>query len=140
VLQILQERWPNCFSIYERNRRPLKLLIHLEILRALDGAVTEPELINALRCYVGNREYLKKIKVGADRVDLDGNVVGKVIESEELHARKNLGGQYNPPEPAWSRAWRFENEREAWKKIKKEYEKRIRSELARGRCPEARVK
>jgi sRNA-binding protein len=97
VLQLLQERWPNCFSIYEGRRRPLKLLIHLDILKELpNGLLTELELTTALRCYVGNRQYLKKIKVGAGRVGLDGSVVGKVTEDEEIHAGTLLGGSSNP--------------------------------------------
>jgi sRNA-binding protein len=92
----LQERWPNCFSLYEGRRKPLKLLIHHDILKELNGVVTEDELTTALRLYVANRRYLEKIKVGAGRVDLAGSVVGKVIEDEEIYAGTLLGGSANP--------------------------------------------
>lgn len=122
VLQLLQERWPLCFSIHERGRRPLKVGIFTDIMKELDGAVTHAELAKAIGCYVGNRIYLKKIKTGAARVGLDGLPAGKVTESEELNARKLLGGSANPPESPGSRATRFALEVEYTKQVRQEFE------------------
>jgi len=36
VILLLQERWPHCFSIHERNRRPLKVGIFADILKDLE--------------------------------------------------------------------------------------------------------
>jgi sRNA-binding protein len=57
VILLLQEKWPHCFSIHERNRKPLKVGIFADVMEALDGAVTHGELAKAIGCYVGNREY-----------------------------------------------------------------------------------
>jgi sRNA-binding protein len=54
---LLVETWPITFSVYEARRRPLKLGIHLDILAALDGAVTPQELGQALRRYVSNHVF-----------------------------------------------------------------------------------
>jgi ProP effector len=82
VLELLAETWPACFSIYEQRRRPLKLKIHLDIIAILDGAVTPAELSRALRYYCRNRFYLRGLRAGAVRIDLDGNPAGVVTENE----------------------------------------------------------
>jgi hypothetical protein len=43
-IELLAETFPLAFSIYEARRRPLKVGIHLDILKALDGAITPIEL------------------------------------------------------------------------------------------------
>ena len=48
AIALLTERWPLCFSVYERRRLPLKIGIKDEILAALDGAITPAELGTAL--------------------------------------------------------------------------------------------
>jgi len=125
VILLLQERWPHCFSIRERNRRPLKVGIFADILKELDGAVTRVELAKAIGCYVGNRAYLKKIKIGADRVGLDGTPAGKVAESEELHARTMLGGSSRPPEAPGLKAMRAASQAEERKKAMEEWRQKI---------------
>src|SRR5262245_34878002 len=37
ALSLLAERWPKCFSVFERRRRPLKVGIDRDIKAALDG-------------------------------------------------------------------------------------------------------
>jgi ProP effector len=90
VLILLAERWPRCFFIYERRRRPLKIGIHLDILATLDSAVTEIELGTALACYVANRCYRLAMTAGAPRIDLDGNPAGEVTAEQAETARKQL--------------------------------------------------
>ena len=90
VFELLEHQWPLCFSIYERRRRPLKIGIHLEIIAALDGAITPAELSNALRAYVANPWYLKNVRVNAVRVDLDGNPAGIISKSEAEFAKNKL--------------------------------------------------
>jgi ProQ/FINO family len=51
ILELLAERWPSAFSIYEARRRPLKIGVHLDILAALDDAVTADELGRAACLY-----------------------------------------------------------------------------------------
>jgi hypothetical protein len=81
VILLLQEKWPGCFSIHERNRRPLKVGIFTDIVKELDGAVTHVELTTALRCYTANRQYLKKILTGADRIGEDRS--GRLLQASE---------------------------------------------------------
>jgi sRNA-binding protein len=83
VIALLAERWPCTFSIQEKRRRPLKIGIHVEILSALDGAVTRAELSRALGCYVANGAYLSRLREGAARIGLDGAAAGEVTKAEE---------------------------------------------------------
>jgi ProP effector len=87
VLKLLAERWPAAFSIFEGRRRPLKIGIHLEILAALDGAVTEAELRNALRCFVANPVYRARLVAGAVRIGLAGEPDG-VVTAEQIPPKK----------------------------------------------------
>jgi sRNA-binding protein len=87
VIELLAERFPRCFAIYERRRKPLKLKIHLDILAALDGAITPIELGIALRFYTQNVGYLRAMLCGRWRHDLNGNPVGTVTCEEEKAAK-----------------------------------------------------
>jgi len=57
LIELLAERFPNCFAFFERRRRPLKIGIQTDIQAALDGAVKPKELGRALRIYCVNRGY-----------------------------------------------------------------------------------
>jgi sRNA-binding protein len=88
VLGILADKFPACFAIYERRRRPLKLGIHHDIIAALDGAIAPRDLSSALRCYVANAGYLRACTEDADRIDLAGNA--KVTGAEAAGAAARL--------------------------------------------------
>jgi ProP effector len=75
---LLAEAFPIAFSVYEVRRRPLKVGIHLDILKRLDGAITPIELGRALACYCGNRRYRNRLIEGAQRIDLQGQPAGTV--------------------------------------------------------------
>jgi ProP effector len=92
VITLLAELYPKCFSVYQGRRRPLKLKIHLDILAAVDGALTPPELHRALGTYCSNSAYLGHTRKGAWRLDLDGKPVGVVTADEEAHAKATLMG------------------------------------------------
>ena len=34
IIELLAERWPAAFSVFERRRRPLKVGVHVDILAA----------------------------------------------------------------------------------------------------------
>ena len=87
VLELLAEKWPAAFSIYENRRRPLKIGIHLDILAALDGAISAPELSVALRVYVLNRVYRSRLVAGAVRVGLAGKSAG-IVTAEQIPLQK----------------------------------------------------
>jgi ProQ/FINO family len=40
VILLLAERWPAAFKVHEGRRKPLKVGIHLDVMAAIDGAVT----------------------------------------------------------------------------------------------------
>jgi ProP effector len=83
----LAELWPECFSVYQQHRRPLKAGIHIDLLSfGYDAAAIK----SALRYYVGAPGYLYRLKPGADRVDLDGKPAGTVTEAEAAGAKALL--------------------------------------------------
>ena len=78
LIEKLAERWPACFSVYAARRRPLKVGIDADIL----ASGIEGNLSAALRIYVGNSTYQAKLKLGAVRIDLNGEPAGVVTEYE----------------------------------------------------------
>jgi sRNA-binding protein len=86
IIAMLAERWPACFAIYEKRRRPLKVGIDKDIAAAIGDIVSMDELKVALRAYVSNEAYLDACFVGAWRIDLDGNVVGTVTAEQAVRA------------------------------------------------------
>jgi sRNA-binding protein len=90
AITVLAEVFPRCFTVYEQRRRPLKLKIHLDILAALDGAITPTELRRALGVYCSNATYLTHIVKGAWRLNLDGEPAGTVTADEEAQAKARL--------------------------------------------------
>jgi ProP effector len=90
LITLLAERWPKCFSVYERRRRPLKIGIHRDVIAALGDAVTAIELSSALGVYCANASYLRSMVPGTIRIDLDGNPAGAVTEDEAVGARGRL--------------------------------------------------
>jgi sRNA-binding protein len=100
TIQLFEERWPACFSVSERRRRPLKVGIHVEVIAALAGQVSEADVRAALALYVKNARYLKKLKTGKPRVGLDGLPAGTVTKGEEWHAKLEISRRAtDKPEP-----------------------------------------
>jgi sRNA-binding protein len=104
LIEQLAERWPKCFSVFERRRRPLKLGVHLDLL---DAGVAPAELLSlAMRLYTGNIFYLRSmVRTGAVRIDLDGMPAGSVSEHDALGAaslleRRAAGRERQVPAPA----------------------------------------
>jgi len=48
LIEKLADRFPACFAVYEKRRRPLKIGIHDDLVAALDGTVSLRELKAAL--------------------------------------------------------------------------------------------
>ena len=88
TLELLAERWPACFHLFESSRRPIKIGIHLDIMAALGDVVSPAELALALRCYTANHVYRSRLVAGAVRVGLDGLPCGAVTEKEAAHAAR----------------------------------------------------
>jgi ProP effector len=92
VIELLAERFPKAFFLYERKRVPLKVGIRNDLTAVLGDAI-EPKLLNvALRHYFVNIGYQFALKAGRPRYDLDGNIAGEVTELEAESARRSAAG------------------------------------------------
>jgi ProP effector len=86
AIRALAQRWPKCFAVNEKRRRPLKVGIAEEIRAAgLDIDVSA-----ALAFYAHNASYMKALVVGAVRIGLDGEPAGTVTKEQEAVARIEL--------------------------------------------------
>ena len=67
MITLLEERFPACFAVLERRRRPLKIGIHQDIIAAV--GVAPAELGRALQRYTRSDGYLRQAQTrrGADR-------------------------------------------------------------------------
>jgi len=81
VVDLLAERFPKTFCVYQARRKPLKVGIHCDLLAALDGALTERELHLGLGWYTRNKIYRAKLLKGGWRIDLNGNVAATITEN-----------------------------------------------------------
>lgn len=91
VIAYLAKQFPLCF-IAEGEAKPLKIGIFQDLVKRLENetSVSKTQLRSALRLYTTSWRYLYGIKVGAERVDLDGKGCG-VLEQEHVDfAREQL--------------------------------------------------
>jgi sRNA-binding protein len=99
VIELLAERFPKAFLLYERKRVPLKVGIRNDLTAVLGDAI-EPKLLNvALRHYFVNIGYQFALKAGRPRYDLDGNVAGQVCAQEAEYALRAIAGLKAMREP-----------------------------------------
>ncbi len=91
VIAYLAERFPLCFTA-EGEARPLKIGIFADLVARIQGedSLSKTQLRSALRLYTSSWRYLYGIKLGAQRVDLDGNPCGELEAQHVEHARKQL--------------------------------------------------
>jgi len=91
TLDLLAKRFPHCFFLFDGTRgrrRPLKVGIHIDLLRDLNGTITEKRLCRFLAWYTRHRRYLNNVLPGVERIDLTGKVVGRVTAEDAAHARE----------------------------------------------------
>ncbi|UAX42562.1 RNA chaperone ProQ [Pasteurella canis] len=91
IIAYLVEKFPLCFSL-EGEAKPLKIGLFQDLAEALkdDERVSKTQLRQALRAYTSNWRYLHGCKLGAERIDLEGNACG-VLEQEHVeHAATQL--------------------------------------------------
>lgn len=88
VLKQLCKLFSKCFSFKER--KPLKVGIHHDILQAMGESIDPKELHGALRYYTGGLAYLKALAVGQPRVDLQGRAAGEVTAEERRIAQQEV--------------------------------------------------
>ena len=91
IISYLTEKFPECFSV-KGQVKPLKVGIFQDLSEKLsdDETVSKTRLRQALRHYTSSWRYLKAIKVGAFRVDIDGKDVAKIDEDQANYASKTL--------------------------------------------------
>jgi ProP effector len=90
TVALLAATWPKAFSVEFAGRKPLKVGIGNEIAVATEGAITQAELDAALNLYCSHKSYLKKLREGAERVDVDGNPVGTVTAEQAATAHRRI--------------------------------------------------
>ncbi|BAE74590.1 ProP effector [Sodalis glossinidius str. 'morsitans'] len=91
VIAFLAELFPLCFTA-EGEARPLKIGIFQDLVERVQGEenISKTQLRSALRLYTSSWRYLYGIKLGAQRVDLDGHPCGELEGQHVEHARKQL--------------------------------------------------
>lgn len=91
IIAYLTEKFPECFSI-KGPVKPLKIGIFQDLAEKLneDETVSKTRLRQALRHYTSSWRYLKVIKVGTSRVDVDGKAVAEIDEEQAAYASKTL--------------------------------------------------
>ncbi|CAH0533466.1 RNA chaperone ProQ [Vibrio stylophorae] len=91
VIAYIAELFPNCFSL-EGEAKPLKIGIFQDLAERLenDEKVSKTQLRAALRQYTSSWRYLHGVKLGAVRVDLDGNPCGELEQEHIDHAQQAL--------------------------------------------------
>ena len=91
IITYLTEKFPQCFSV-KGAVKPLKIGIFQDLAEKLEGdeTVSKTRLRQALRHYTSSWRYLKAIKVGASRVDIDGVEVAEIDEEQANYASKTL--------------------------------------------------
>ena len=91
VISYLAESFPACFSV-KGEAKPLKIGIFQDLAERLkeEERLSKTLLRSSLRHYTNSWRYLRGIKKGVERVDLDGKGVA-IIEDEHVeHAQKQL--------------------------------------------------
>tara|TARA_R110001583_G_scaffold77851_3_gene211622 strand:- start:60182 stop:60859 length:678 start_codon:yes stop_codon:yes gene_type:complete len=91
IITYLAEKFPECFSV-KGPVKPLKVGIFQDLAERLndDETVSKTRLRQALRHYTSSWRYLKAIKLGAFRVDIDGKDAAKIDEEQANYASKTL--------------------------------------------------
>jgi len=82
----LAQLYPRAFFVFHQRRRPLKVGIHNDLVAVLPVRV----LRYALMHYTGNTAYLRALRTGAARIDLQGNAAGAVTADEAAKAQLRL--------------------------------------------------
>lgn len=91
ILAYLYETFPLCF-IAEGETKPLKIGLFQDLAERLadDSKVSKTQLRVALRRYTSSWRYLKSVKSGVQRVDLDGEPCGELEQEHIDHAQAML--------------------------------------------------
>ncbi len=91
IIAFLVKEFPACFSL-KGEAKPLKIGLFQELSERLaeNESVSKTQLRGAIRHYTTSWRYLRCIKAGAKRVDIDGNEVEELTQEHIDHAQKTL--------------------------------------------------
>jgi len=91
IIAYLADKFPACFSL-EGPAKPLKVGIFQELAEKLTGdeTVSKTRLRQALRHYTSSWRYLKSVKLGTFRVDIDGKDAAEIDQDQADYAAKTL--------------------------------------------------
>ncbi|WP_076417872.1 RNA chaperone ProQ [Colwellia sp. UCD-KL20] len=130
IIAYLAEKFPACFSL-EGPAKPLKIGIFQDLAERLtdDETVSKTRLRQALRHYTSSWRYLKSVKVGSVRVDIDGNDAAEIDQVQADYASKTLKESQE----------RFGNNKQKDNKLKKQY-KDHKSAKDQGEKPDQKAK
>lgn len=92
LLQEWYQRYPQAF--FKGHTKPLKIGIHQDLAarEPWSGRLIRRTLAN----YVNLPRYLKSVREGVDRIDLDGQPAGKVDKEAAMHANEKRNGKQVP--------------------------------------------
>jgi ProP effector len=91
IIEMLSQKFPACFAVFELRRKPLAIGIHKEIALAMP-ALTEEQIHAVMRVYVTNAAYLRACREGAPRINLMGHEAGVVTSAEADNCAARLAG------------------------------------------------
>ena len=91
IIAYLAEKFPACFSI-QGPVKPLKIGIFQDLSEQLaeDQTISKTRLRQALRHYTSSWRYLKAVKLGVHRVDVNGKQVAEIDQEQADYAAKTL--------------------------------------------------
>jgi ProP effector len=91
IIAYLADKFPKCFSI-DGPAKALKIGIFQDLSAKLaeDKTVSKTRLRQALRHYTSSWRYLKAVKLGNFRVDIDGNDSAEIDQEQADYASKTL--------------------------------------------------
>lgn len=91
IIAYLAEKFPACFSVAGQ-AKPLKVGIFQDLAEQLaeDEKVSKTRLRQALRHYTSSWRYLKSVKLGSKRVDLQGAEVAEIDQQQADFAAQTL--------------------------------------------------
>lgn len=87
ILKTMQDTYPHCFTIAPK---PLAINIHLSLIETKIEDISKTMLRKFLVCYCRTKQYKEMLQLGADRVDLQGNVTACVTAEEmSINIKRN---------------------------------------------------
>lgn len=98
LLKVFRTIYPHTFAIWSYPKRPLKVGIFKDLVEA-HPTLDKKQLKFFLRGYTSTRRYVGLIAKGVYRVDLAGNISGKITERERDLAISELNRRLHAAAP-----------------------------------------